>query len=60
MSEGAASALSGFLTNVGTVLTSAVGWMTTVVGAIMDTPILLVSAALGLAFTGVRLFKSLR
>lgn len=55
-----ASALSGFLTNIGTVLTSAVGWMSTVVGAIVDTPILLVGASLGLAFTGVRLFKALR
>lgn len=55
-----ASALSGFLTSIGTVLTSAVTWMGTIVTAVMENPILLVPFALGLAFTGVRLFKSLR
>lgn len=55
-----ANAMTTFLTSIGTVLTSAVEWMGTIVGAVMDNPILLVPFALGLAFTGVRLFKSLR
>lgn len=59
--EGATTtALSGFLTNIGTVLTSATGWIGTIVGVVMETPMLLVPCALGLAFTGVALFKSLR
>lgn len=52
--------MSTFLTSIGSVLTAAVGWMGTIVTAIMDNPILLVPFALGLAFTGVALFKSLR
>lgn len=52
--------MSTLLTSVGTVLTSAVGWMSTIVNAITDTPILLISVALGFAFVGIRLFKSLR
>lgn len=59
--EGATTtALSGFLTNIGTVLTSATGWIGTIVGVVMETPMLLVPCALGLAFTGVSLFKALR
>lgn len=52
--------MTTFLANIGTVLTSAVGWMGTIVTAVMDNPILLVPFALGLAFTGVGLFKALR
>ena len=52
--------MSTLLTNVSTVLTSAVSWMSTIVGAITDTPILLISVALGFAFVGIKLFKSLR
>lgn len=55
-----ASALTTFLTNIGTVLTSAVGWMGTIVTAVVENPVLLVPCALGLAFTGVALFKSLK
>ena len=55
-----ASTLSSFLTNVGTVLSSAVDWMGTIVSTIMSTPVLLVPCVMGLAFTGVALFKSLR
>lgn len=60
MEGAAANALSGFLTNIGTVLTSATGWIGTIVGVVMETPLLLVPCSLGLAFTGVRLFKALR
>lgn len=55
-----ATTMTTFLANIGTVLTSAVGWMGTIVTAVMDNPILLVPFALGLAFTGVGLFKALR
>lgn len=54
-----ASALSTFLGNVGATLTSAVGWMSTIGTAVVETPILLVPFALGIAMTGVALFKSL-
>ena len=56
----ASSALSGFLCNIGTVFTSAVDWIGTVVGVIMDTPILLVPFVLGIGFTAIRMFKALR
>lgn len=56
----ASSALSGFLGNIGTVFTSAVDWIGTVVGVIMDTPILLVPFVLGIGFTAIRMFKALR
>ena len=52
--------MSTLLTTIGTVLSSAVGWMGTIVTAVADNPILLISFALGLAFTGVSLFKALR
>lgn len=55
-----ASTLTTFLTSVGTVLTSVVGWMGTIVSAIMSTPVLLVPCILGLSFTAVALFKSLK
>lgn len=55
-----ATTMTTFLASIGTVLTSAVEWMTTVAGAVISTPILLVPFALGLAFTGVGLFKALR
>lgn len=55
-----ANALSTFLSNITTVLTSAVGWMGTIITEVMENPVLLVPCVMGLAFTGVALFKSLR
>lgn len=52
-------ALSGFLTNVGTVLASGVEWMGTIANAVVSNPPLLVTFALGVGMTGVALFKSL-
>lgn len=60
MEANASTALSGFLANIGTVFTSAVGWIGTVVEVIMDTPILLVPFALGIGFTAIGMFKALR
>lgn len=57
--ENAATGLADFLANVGTTLSSAVGWMSTIGTAVVETPILLVPFALGIAMTGVALFKSL-
>lgn len=48
------------LSNVGTVLQSAVVWVGQIVSAIVNTPMLMIPFSLGLAFTGVSLFKSLR
>lgn len=58
--ETAVSTMSTFLSDVGTVLTSAAGWVGTVVGVIVSTPVLLVPFALGISFTAVHLFKALR
>lgn len=52
--------MAELLTGVGSVLTAMVGWMGTLIGTIVTTPILLIPFSLGLAFTGVTLYKSLR
>jgi hypothetical protein len=57
MAEGA---LSGFLTNVGTVFTSLVGWMGSIGSTILSTPVLFVPCVIGFAFVAVGLFKSIR
>ncbi len=58
--EGAASALSTFLTNIGTVITAAVGWIGTVVNVIVDNPVLLVPVGLSIAAGAIGLFHKLR
>lgn len=55
-----ASALSTFLTNVGTVFTSLVGWMGSIGSTILSTPVLFVPCVIGFAFVAVGLFKSIR
>lgn len=52
--------LAALLADVGTVLVEAVKWVGTVVGAVVSEPILLIPFSLGLAFTGVTLYHSLR
>jgi hypothetical protein len=54
------SALATFLTNIGTILTAAAGWIGTIISVVMDNPVLLVPFALGIAFTGIVMFKALR
>lgn len=56
----AVSALSTFLSNVGTVLTSATGWIGTIVGVIVETPVLLVPVGMGIAAGAISLFHRLR
>lgn len=53
-------AMEAFITAVGTVITGAVGWISTIVGVIVSTPPLMVPFVLGIGFTVVRLFKALR
>lgn len=60
LQEAAVTTLSGFLSNIGTVLSSATGWVSTIVGVVMDTPLLLVPCALGIAFTAIHIFKALK
>ena len=55
----AASALSTLLTDIVSVLTSCVDWMKSIGTAVVETPILLVPAVIGIAMAGVALFKSL-
>ena len=47
------------LTDIGSVLTSCVDWMKSIGTAVVETPILLVPAVIGIAMAGVALFKSL-
>ncbi len=58
--EGAASALSTFITNIGTVITGATGWIGTIVNVIVDTPVLLVPVGMGIAAGAIGLFHKLR
>ena len=52
-------AISGILSTVGSVFTSAIGWVQTVATTVTDTPILLLFAVLGLVGLGVSMFKRL-
>jgi len=52
-------AISGILSTVGSVFTSAIGWVQTVATTVTDTPILLLFAVLGLVGLGVGMFKRL-
>lgn len=60
MSEGSATALATFLTNTSSIITAATGWMKDIIAIVVETPILLVPAVLGIAFIGIRMFKALR
>lgn len=55
-----ATTLASFLADIGTVFTSATGWVGTVVSVIMDTPVLLVPFALGIGMTAIGIFNALR
>lgn len=51
--------MATLLESIGTVLTSAVTWISTVAGVIVEEPTLLLRFALGIGLTGIGLFKSL-
>ena len=54
-----AEAISGILSTVGSVFTSAIGWVQTVATTVTETPILLLFATLSLVGLGVGMFKRL-
>ncbi len=60
ISQPEVSALQGFLNNIGTILTEAVKWVGTVVGVVMENPVLLVPVALGIGMAAIGIFKSLK
>lgn len=53
------STLATFLESIGTVLTSAVGWMGTIAGAVVENPTLLVPFGLSIGLGAIGIFKSL-
>lgn len=56
--EGAtATTLASFLTSVGTVLTSAVGWVGSCAEMVMGTPLLLVPTIMGIGLVGIGIIK---
>ncbi len=57
--EVAAASLDGILTNIGSLFTSAMGWMGAVGTAVVSNPILLIGVAGGFVGIGVGLFKRL-
>lgn len=59
MGETVSSGITAFLAAVTSIFTQAVTWMGTVASTIMETPILLVFAALPLVYMGVKLFRRL-
>lgn len=56
MAEGA---LSGFLTNVGSIFTTVIGWMTTIASTVASDPILLTFTVVALIFLGVNMYRRL-
>ncbi len=57
MEGGATNTLANMLTTIGTVFTSALGWVQSVATTIGDTPLLLVPCAVTLIGVGVTMFK---
>lgn len=55
-----ATTLATFLTDVGSVITAAAGWVGSVVGVITSNPPLLVVFGLGIGGTAIGWFHSLR
>lgn len=56
MAEGA---LAGFLTNVGSIFTTVIGWMTTIASTVASDPILLTFTVVALIFLGVNMYRRL-
>lgn len=55
--EGTATTLANYLENIGTILTSAVGWTGTCAEMIMSHPILLVPTVIGVGMIGLNVIK---
>lgn len=56
MTEGA---LTGFLTNVGSIFTTVIGWMATIASTVASDPILLTFTVVALIFLGVNMYRRL-
>lgn len=54
------SALQKFLTDIGTVVTAAGGWIGDLIGVVMDNPVLLVPIGLTIAASVIGLFHGLK
>lgn len=59
MEEGAVSALSTAITNIGTVITGFGGWIADVAKMILQEPVLLIPFSIGIAFAAIAGFKRL-
>lgn len=55
----AENALSGFLTNVGSIFTSVIGWMSAIASTVASDPILLTFTVVSLIFLGVNMYRRL-
>lgn len=55
--ESTAYTLASFLSDIGSVLTAVMGWMSDVGEAIVSNPVLLVGIAVPLIFLGVNMFR---
>lgn len=55
----AENALSGFLTNVGSIFQSVIGWMATIASTVASDPILLTFTVVSLIFLGVNMYRRL-
>lgn len=56
MAEGA---LAGFLSNVGSIFTTVIGWMTQIASTVASDPILLTFTVVALIFLGVNMYRRL-
>ena len=54
------TALVTFLADIGTVLTAGTGWVGTLIGTVMENPVLLVPCAMAIAGSAIGLYHSLR
>lgn len=55
----AQGALAGFLSNVGEIFTTVIGWMTTIASTVASDPILLTFTVVALIFLGVNMYRRL-
>lgn len=55
--ETTALTLATHLTNIGSVLTSAAGWVTTCAGMITGSPLLYVPSIMGVGLVGINIIK---
>lgn len=54
-----AGALTSFLSNVGEIFTTVIGWMATIASTVASDPILLTFTVVALIFLGVNMYRRL-